>query len=301
MYWLKNITKKLIAIILIILMIVLVCSPKVTLATETNQESDSTVSDVEAARMQIANWAIAFARGSEAGKCTYTQNFADRANTYTRPDPQAEYRFDCVGWVNYAVNRAIEITYSEAEDGSGGFVTPQSGIKDTSHFAYVSINEIQPGDILIAPSAPHVAIYVGNYQIVDMLTIGLALRTISSSYTELSWTACTYTRAARLKSADGANFSPIEGGEDLELEENPNWTQEEVDLDKVAEQFTFDGMPPTMIYQDEKVDVFRWIFDGISGFMDFIAGLLISFIKMPILGFAAMFDNFIDSLISGMN
>lgn len=301
MYWLKNIAKKLIAIILIILMIVLVCSPKVILATETDQESDTTASDVENARMQIANWAIAFARGSEAGKCTYTQNFTDRANTYTRPDPQAEYRFDCVGWVNYAVNRAIEITYSEAEDGSGGFVTPQSGIKDTSHFAYVSINEIQPGDILIAPSAPHVAIYVGNYQIVDMLTIGLALRTISSSYTELSWTECTYTMAARLISADGANFSPIEGGEDLELEENPNWTQEEVDLDKVAEQFTFDGMPPTIIYQEEKVDVFRWIFDGISGFMDFIAGLLISFIKMPILGFAAMFDNFIDSLISGMN
>lgn len=301
MYWLKNIAKKLIAIILIILMIVLVCSPKVILATETDQESDTTASDVENARMQIANWAIAFARGSEAGKCTYTQNFTDRANTYTRPDPQAEYRFDCVGWVNYAVNRAIEITYSEAEDGSGGFVTPQSGIKDTSHFAYVSINEIQPGDILIAPSAPHVAIYVGNYQIVDMLTIGLALRTISSSYTELSWTECTYTEAARLVSADGANFSPIEGGEDLELEEKPNWTQEEVDLDIVAEQFTFDGMPPTMIYQDEKVDVFRWIFDGISGFMDFIAGLLISFIKMPILGFAAMFDNFIDSLISGMN
>ena len=301
MYCLKNLTKKLIALILIINMIVLVCSPKVTLATENNQESDSTASDVESARMQIANWAIAFARGSEAGKCTYTQNFTDRANTYTRPDPQAEYRFDCVGWVNYAVNRAIEITYSEAEDGSGGFVTPQSGIKDTSHFAYVSINEIQPGDILIAPSAPHVAIYVGNYQIVDMLTIGLALRTISSSYTELSWTECTYTEAARLVSADGANFSPIEGGEDLELEEKPNWTQEEVDLDIVAEQFTFDGMPPTMIYQDEKVDVFRWIFDGISGFMDFIAGLLISFIKMPILGFAAMFDNFIDSLISGMN
>lgn len=300
MYCLKNLAKKLIAIILTILMIVLVCSPKVSLATESNQESDST-SDVTSARMQIANWAIAFARGSEAGKCTYTQNFADRANTYTRPDPQAEYRFDCVGWVNYAVNRAIEITYSEAEDGSGGFVTPQSGIKDTSHFAYVSINEIQPGDILIAPSAPHVAIYVGNYQIVDMLTIGLALRTISSSYTELSWTECTYTMAARLVSADGANFSPIEGGEDLELEENPNWTQEEVDLDVIAEQFTFDGMPPTMIYQDEKVDVFRWIFDGISGFMDFIAGLLISFIKMPILGFAAMFDNFIDSLISGMN
>lgn len=301
MYWLKNITKKLIAIILIILMIVLVCSPKVTLATETNQEADSTASDVEAARMQIANWAIAFARGSEARKCTYTQNFNARANTYNSPDPQAEYKFDCVGWVSYAINRAIGITYSEAESGSGGFVTPQSGIKDKSHFGYVSINEIQPGDILIAPSAPHVAIYVGNYQIVDILTIGLALRTISSSYTELSWTACTYTRAARLISTDGVNFSPVEGGEDLELEEDANWTQEEVDLDIVAEQFTFDGMPPTIIYQEEKVDVFRWIFDGISGFMDFIAGLLISFIKMPILGFAAMFDNFIDSLISGMN
>ena len=288
--------------------------PYIIFASDTTTSQTSTDITVESARAQIANWAISFVNGSEGAKCVYSGINSDRKNTYQSNDPQESYKFDCVGWVSYAINRSLDIDYSEAYDGTGGFVTPQSGIKDTSHFGPVSITEIQPGDILIAPSAPHVGIYIGNNQIIDMGAYkgqDLAIRAITSNYAIIGWSECVFTSAARLISTDGVNFSPIEGGSDVtegpdeeedEEEDTGDWDTEEVDLDELADKFNFSGMATTVIKQKQNVDVFRWFFEGIGGFLDYIAGILITIaIKAPILGYTNTILDLVNKFLHGLN
>lgn len=121
---------------------------------------------------------------------------------------------------------------------------------------------------------------------------GLGIRSINDTY--------AWDFVAHLYNFEGVTFTPIEDGAELP-EEGGNWDVDEVDLDEIAELFQYDGMPPTVIYESEEVDVFRWLFDGISGFMDFIAGMIISIIKMPILGFTGMLEDFVDSMLTGLN
>lgn len=300
-----KILKKIMICNLISLLIGLQFIPYIIFASDTTTSQASTETTIESARAQIANWAISFVNSSEGAKCVYSLANNDRKNTYQSSDPQAVYKFDCVGWVSYAINRSIGINFGEAYNGTGGFVTPQSGIKDTSHFGPVSINEIEPGDILIAPSAPHVGIYIGNNQIIDMGAYkgqDLAIRTLTSNYAIIGWTQCVFTSAARLISIDGVNFSPIEGGSDVTEEGTGDWDTEEVDLDEIADKFNFSGMATTVIKEDEKVDVFRWFFEGIAGFVDYIAGLLLTLaIKAPILGYTNTILDLVNSFLRGLN
>lgn len=303
---LKKIAKKVIVSILIFLLICSVCTPKSSMASDSETGvTDDTIVTVESARAQIVNWAISFINSSEAPKAYYSWAIADRAQTYQSPDPQDIYKFDCVGWVNFVLNRSIQIDYSEARNGTGGFVTPQSGVCDSSHFASISISEIQPGDILVAPSAPHVAIYLGNNQVADMWqSQKLGIRNINSSYTMTGWSGCTFTYAARLVSVDGAHFTPIEGGATLPEggSEAGNWDTEEVDLDQIAEQFTFDGMPTTVILEKQNVDIFKWFFDGISGFMDYLAGTIFTVaIKGPILSFTEGIKSLVNGFLNNLS
>ena len=306
--------KKIMLSTLILLIIAQLFIPYISFATDTTTSQASTETTIESARAQIANWAISFVNSSEGAKCIYSGSFTDRKNTYRANDPQESYKFDCVGWVSYAINRSLDIDYSEAYDGTGGFVTPQSGIKDTSHFGPVSITEIQPGDILIAPSAPHVGIYIGNNQIIDMGAYkgqDLAIRAITSNYAIIGWSECVFTSAARLISTDGVNFSPIEGGSDVtegpdeeedEEEDTGDWDTEEVDLDELADKFNFSGMATTVIKQKQNVDVFRWFFEGIGGFLDYIAGILITIaIKAPILGYTNTILDLVNKFLHGLN
>lgn len=152
----------------------------------------------------------------------------------------------------------------------------------------------------------HVAIYVGNGQVVDMWQTrqgstqkpngGLKVRALNGHY--------TYNAAARLVSIDGAHFDPIEGGVTLPEggtgDSSGDTSGIMVDLDKIADQFTFDGMPTTVIYE-QQVDIFKWLFDGISGFMDYLVGIIISLIKAPILGYVSIFQNLINSFLHGLN
>ena len=305
-----KILKKIMICNLISLLIGLQFIPYIIFASDTTTNQSSTETTVESARAQIANWSINFVNSGEAAKCVYSLATNDRKNTYRANDPQDVYKFDCVGWVNYAINRSIGLNYQEAYDGTGGFVTPQSGIKDTSHFGTVSISEIQPGDILIAPSAPHVGIYIGNSQIIDMGDYrgqDLAIRTITSNYTVIGWSGCTFTSAARLISIDGVNFSPIEGGSDVtegsdEEEETGDWDTEEVDLDELADKFDFSGMATTVIKQKQDVDIFRWFFEGIGGFVDYIAGIILTIaIKAPILGYTNTILDLVNKFLQGLN
>lgn len=305
---LKKVTKKIIAFILIILIIGLTCTPKVTFASSTTATTaDSSGMTEDQLRDSFVNAIVGF-YNQHGSQCSY--NLAGRAKTYINGANAGTYQFDCVGWVSCAFHWFLRIgsdtaftifvdptkNAGYAEDDTAQYI---SGIGSQYFQRINDISQAKKGDVLVYKqrgNKQHVAIYIGNGQVLDMRIDGLGIRSINDTY--------AWDFVAHLYNFEGVTFTPIEDGAELPEEgeeEGGNWDVDEVDLDEIAELFQYDGMPPTMIYQDEKVDVFRWIFDGISGFMDFIAGLLISFIKMPILGFAAMFDNFIDSLISGMN
>ena len=300
--------KKIICIF--ILIICLIFTKKYSFATDTtNQSSEDIEVTIENARKRIAEAAISFAN-SEGGKCYYYSGSGYqgiRAATYHGGYPQNSYTFECVGFVNYILHQFLDLDYASASDGTGGFVTP-SGVNDISHFGAISINQIEAGDILISSNPTHVAIYVGNNQVVDCGTWSrvVAVRNITSSYTMIEWNDCTFDSAARLISVDGVNFSPIEGGADVAEEPDEgatgDWDTEEVDLDEIADQFEFSGMATTVIKEDEKVDVFRWLFEGIGGFVDYIVGILLTIaIKAPILGYTNWILDIVNSFLYGLN
>lgn len=303
---LKKISFKMIILILIFLIINLMYTPKLVFASDgsNGENTDQTSLTVESARQNIANFALQF-QSEHSGNCDYDGNWSfetikqKRLNTYRTSDVDGKtYEFDCVGWVTFAINRATGMECTDP--GGSGFITP-GGIRD-SRFEEVSISEIQAGDILWIPGE-HVAIYAGNGQVVDMWQTrvgsrnkpngGLKVRSLDGYY--------TYTNAARLVSVDGAHFTPIGDGSNLpEGSTEEGFDREEVDLDEIADQFTFDGMPTTVIYE-EQVDVFTWIFDGIAGIMDYIAGLIIYLIKAPILGYVSIFQRFVNSFLHDLN
>ena len=303
---LKKLTKNIIVITLLILLISSFCVHNNIYASDIIDTTDDTAVTIESARQQIANAAASFAE-SDGSKCKYDGNGdyqSKRAATYAGGYPQNEYIFECVGFVNYILHQFIGLDYGPASSGSGGFVTP-GGIRDTTHFGEVDINSIQPGDILISSS--HVAIYIGNNLTVDCIDANggddysdyTSGRAVAARTSNPSWT--TYTRAARLISIDGVHFSPIEGGSDITNPGAGNWDTEEVDLDEIADQFTFDGMPPTITKEDADTNLFTWFFDGISGFMDYIVGTIFTvIIKGPILsvteGIKAIVNGFLNDL-----
>ena len=268
---------------------------------------------IESARRQIAEWGLKF-KTEEGVKWRYKSiyNVNDlydpgvkaRRETYKGGYHQSSYGFDCVGCVSYIIHYSIGINFSGAETGKSGFVTP-GGARDTAHFESHDIGgSFQPemGDILIMPKpsgrgSGHVAIYCGDGRIVDY---GKS-REISTVDTG-SWkdnNNHTYTKFARLISIDGASFSPIEGG--IVLPTPGADGEGEVDLDEIAERFKYHGMPTKIEYQKEETDVFRWIFDGVTGLVDFLAGLLLSIIRIPIVGITSFVESKINDGIRGAN
>jgi len=294
---LKKVAKKTLIYTLTFLIICITCTPKATFASGTTEASGSTASMSEdELRDNFVNAIVNF-YNNHATQCTY--DVRGRVATYANGPDAGYYAFDCVGWVSCAFHWFMGL-------GNSSFTffvdpTPPLYIDDGTHFtAIYDISQAKKGDVLVAIDQ-HVAIYIGDGKVLDMYMNqygGLGIRNMNSTY--------NWDFVAHLSSFEGVTFTPVDGGSNLPDSSDEdgnagNWDTEEVDLDAIANVFTFDGMPPTIVYEDQKVDVFRWLFDGISGFMDFLAGLLISFIKAPILGFAGMIDSYIDSLITGMN
>lgn len=289
---LKKIAKKTLIYILIVLTIWLACTPKATFASETRTgatTADASTMTEEELRDNFVNAIVNF-YNVHGSQCTYDYSFGTpRETTYVNGPDAGSYCFDCVGWVSCAFHWFMGL----GNDYFTFFVDPNPPlmIDDGTHFQRIDdISQAQKGDVLVAIDQ-HVAIYIGNGQVLDMYTSGLGIRSINSTY--------NWDFVAHLYSFEGVTFTPIEGGSDLGNE--GSWDTEEVDLDAIADLYVFDGMPPTVIYESEEVDVFRWLFDGISGFMDFIAGMIISIIKMPILGFTGMLEDFVDSMLTGLN
>lgn len=315
----KKATEKIIAIILIILILF---TPNVNIVKATDETGEvETPITIESAKAQIANWALAF-KQSEGAKWVYNNQDSSRdrarAATYNGGYPQSSYVYDCVGCVSYIIHSSIGITYSGAESGISGFVTPQNNVRDTRHFTLNTITESNiptAGDVLIASKGingsthNHVAIYCGNSTIVDIIrTNDTDIRTVTSSWEENGSRGCIFSKYATLTSVDGASFTPIEGGAILPSPGNGGGSGgnigeviPEVDLDEVADKFKYQGMPTDINYSQENTNVFKWLFDNVSGFMDYAAGVLISFIKMPVVGLTSIVERTISKQLHDAN
>lgn len=300
--------KRLKSIIAVLLIICISCTPKFVFAEGDSEE------ELAKAREQIAKWAIQFVQSPEAAKCEYPSKklsviIEKRGQTYRSTDPQDVYYFDCVGWVSYAVNRAIGISHPSIESGNKGFVQPLSthspNVFDKAHFAPIGIDEKQPGDIIV--SDKHVGIYVGGEMMVDMQR-GLELRSITEVADDEEH---VWKEAARLISVDGAQYDPIEGGVELPsgpdiggnggTEDEGTITTDIIDLDELGDQFEYDGMPTTTIRESNQIDVFQWLFEKITGFLSFIVGLLISIIRAPIVGWTRIIEKAINKFLHNLN
>lgn len=259
----KRYMKKIVTIMMLIAIIMSPYSLNVVEGADTNLDVT-----LEKNRNQIADFAEKFVSNS-GSRCIY--NARKRGKTYRGKLPSSSdphYYFDCVGWVSFAVNRAIGITYSECESGIGGFVTPQKGVKDTDHFKKISISAAKRGDILVAPSAPHVAIYLGGNQVVDMWSAGLAKRELSG-WTMTHWNKCTFTYAATLISLDGQNFGTLPDGSEI--------TPPDLESLSGAGGYEYSGMPSDVVVGGS-YSVSYYI-DKISELFNYIIGIMLNAIK----------------------
>ena len=297
---LKKFSKKIIVSILIVLIICVTFTPQITYSTEQEgtESSENTAEGMteDELRDKFVNDIVDFYNRHES-QCSYDYNFGPgRRATYENSlGPEAgSYCFDCVGWVSCAFHWFL---------GLGGssftyFVDPTSPtyIDDPTHFQRIDdVSQAKKGDVLVSIDN-HVAIYIGNGQVLDMYrdeTGGLGIRNMNSTY--------TWDFVAHLYSFEGVKFNEIEGGIDITLPGTGNFDEDFVDLDKIADQFTFDGMPVTITKEHEDVNIFKWFFDGISGFMDYYAGIIFTVaIKGPILniteGIKAIVNGFLNNI-----
>ena len=97
---------------------------------------------------------------------------SNREITYTGRTINGIYHFDCVGWVSFAVHQSLKMgdetfTYFAVPPGNGnnpfftnGFELVKGSSTDNS--VRITLEDLQPGDILFATGHNHVLIYVGN-------------------------------------------------------------------------------------------------------------------------------------------
>jgi len=281
----------------------------ITINGNGSSTGENTSITLESARNQLVQWALNFKK-QEGLKWKYIKGdelYAIRGKTYKGGYPQNEYKFDCVGCVSYILHYSIGINYEGAVSGNSGFVTPQNNVRDTKHFElhYISDDDQPiPGDILIATKGQggsghnHVAIYCGNGQVVDCRGTETRINTVTSEWVEpenSTSSLCKYTKFARLISVEGASFSPIDGDFDITASGND---VEEVDLDEIAAAFKYNGMPTEI---SSTTTTFRWLFDDIGDFGNYILGILLSLIRIPIVGLTSVTERSINTGLHNLN
>ena len=266
---------------------------------------------VQEAGETIAAWAIDFANkhSSQArygGTAGYNLPVSDS-------DTTTIYSFHCVAFVSFVIHHALGIGEEEYTEfvkcpyASSGTSNPNNApyVKNGFERVDCSSDEWQPGDIIVMWH--HVAVYVGDGMSIGMYTkrlyYGSAISDCNSNGGYQGWvgrvTAETAANAS-FEYLEGAGVGGVGGLNGATSPSGVELDSEEVDLDAIADEFTFDGMPTTIIYE-EQVDIFKWLFDGISGFMDYLAGILISLIKAPLLGYVYFFQLMINSFLHGLN
>ena len=291
--------KKTIKIFIILIVIFFIFAPT-NIVKAANATTGHTAEEVG---MQIANWSIKF-YNEHKNQCSYDSTFGTpRKNAYKAPiDDTTLYCFDCVGWVSFAVHHSTGLGGKEFTV----FAQPQRIKSKTTAFAgfYEFQKDVRiyneedglalgmrPGDILIKSEmsgGEHVGIYVGNDTVIHSIGHPLAKHTVSEFATNTNYSTGTvvdYIVRVSEESAQKANFEFVPGGAILP----------DTGSNSISNEFEFNGLPQTVSYT--KPGGLDWLFDQISQFFSFLAGMIINLIKYSILGYVGLIQTFIGNTI----
>lgn len=215
---------------------------------------------------------------------------------------ETNYRFDCVGWVSYAIHWGLGLgdptfTYFAVPPGRNnypsfynGFECIEGSITDNTHTIENIQSTIQPGDILFQhrdDGGAHVLIYVGEVDGVPSV--------IHSATTPLSkdpLNRFTYCTVGRITSETAANAKPAVAGV---VGSGNSWDEEEEDEEFEVDE-NFYGLPLEGHYGG-RTTLGGWIFDVLTQFIDYLAGVIFTVIKIEPIGWTRIFENGISNII----
>lgn len=256
---------------------------------------------VEEVGQQIANWSIEF-YNEHKDQCYYKNwDTGYREIAYNAPiDYTTTYGFDCVGWVSFAIHHATGLGTQNYQSfaipqvywtvAKNGFECYQSNVKIYNEQDGLALG-LRPGDILVKStdsSGEHVGIYVGNNTVIHSIGHPLSMHTVeefaSSRYSK--GTVIDYIVRVSEKAAKVANFEFVPGGVILPPSGSASAS---------GEEFEFNGLPNTVSYT--KPGGLDWLFDQISQFFSFLAGMIINVIKYSILGYAGLVQTIVGGII----
>ena len=271
---------------------------------------------VQEAGETLAAWALNFCN-LHAAQCHYDGSPVSYNEPVSDDDLTTQYYFHCVAFISFAIHHALGLGGEEYTEfvknpyRDSGTSNPNNDPLVNNGFERVDCGseEWQPGDVIVMWH--HVAIYVGDGKTVGMWNEGnnggLRIRDAQSDCTSNGGYQGWVGRISADSAANavfeymvGAGSGGVEGLDGPTTPSGVAVDTAEVDLDELADKFTFDGMPTTVIYEEKK-DIFKWLFEGISGFMDYIAGILISVIKAPLLGYVSFFQRIVNAFLHGLN
>lgn len=213
------------------------------------------------------------------------------------------YRFDCVGWVSYAVHWGLGLgnntfTFFGVPPGGstlngkygrniGGFYNGFTCVAGDVNNERLIINNIQdvvkPGDLLCQQfygEGRHILIYVGEVDgVPSVIHMG--------GMTRDALTNRNYCAVGRITPEAAANAVPaiyVAGSLDDE--------EDEFVIDE-----NFYGLPIEGQYTGS-TKLGNWIFDMLTQFMDYLSGIIFAVIKIEIIGWVRIFENGIKGIIN---
>ncbi len=298
--------KKMISIATIILIVLFMFVPNNSLALVAGEGGVELTPEIVG--QQIANWAIQFCNDEDDGKytCLYNDNTNDsngspRSIAYNAKIVEgATYEFDCVGWVSFAIHHATGIGY----DSFTIFASPtRYGFNNVAFgrgfFEEVWRNDagveglptdvtVLPGDILIMNG--HVGLYVGkNSEGVDMVADmwstangGLGIRSATTFTNAVANDNLKQIGRVTEEAARNANFQFVADGVYLPGSIGSGGSS-------TSNNFEFNGLPNNVSYSSSQDNL--WLFDLISQFFGFFAGMMINLLKYSIIGYIEMAES----------
>ncbi len=293
--YIKILVTLMISMIIIITPCITKAVPQVQIDNDNNSSANLETA-LQQARQSFVERVINFYNNHPHNACIYDYSDNRRVtirNGYFSP---GVYRFDCVGWVNYAIHWFYGLEYDYS------FYLSTAGVFD-ARFRVIDVNNAIAGDILIDPatadeyggfeydgvnhvnydtggSTQHVAVYIGNGEIVDMWGNGssyggLGRRTVNSNWGESQDSTCRFAYAARLISLDGVHFGTLPDGADVVA--SGSIDSGSIDLGENASNFQYSGMPTTVSVSGSHS--WGYYMNKISEVFNYIIGIMFNAIK----------------------
>lgn len=222
----------------------------------------------------------------------------DREVTYTGLTTDGKYKFDCVGWISFAIHQSLHIGSNEEftkfavpPGGSNYGVGFQNGFQlmggnaDNANTVFLKqgddISFLKPGDLLFCgPNGPHVVLYVGNGQITHSIGGGLKRENLFNNSSGYQY-YCAYGRITQqtANSIQEGNITEVFDGE----------YEDEYGRYYGTTEGRYVG----------SYNIVSWLFSKFVGFMDYLFGIIAYILRAPFVGWANIIENMInDTLVS---